>query len=68
MAILGLAGYRGQASHAAHAQHSAAETTAVEILRDSNSRMFEGDRFLSLALRADHPQGLQRPGAPRTPT
>jgi methyl-accepting chemotaxis protein len=52
MAVLGFAGYRGQSNLATHAQRSATETTAVEVLRDSNSRMFEGDRFVSLALRA----------------
>jgi methyl-accepting chemotaxis protein len=52
MTVTGVAGYRAQSSLAGHARDSAAETTAVEILRDSNSRMFEGDRFMSLALRA----------------
>jgi methyl-accepting chemotaxis protein len=59
MAILGLAGYRGQSNLAAHAERSAKETTAVETLRDSNSRMFEGDRFLSLALRATTPKDFK---------
>src|SRR5437764_15038078 len=51
MSVTGVAGYRAQSNLAAHARDSAAETTAVEILRDSNSRMFEGDRFMGLALR-----------------
>jgi methyl-accepting chemotaxis protein len=52
MTALGLAGIRGLKNEAAAARSSAAETTAVEILRDSNSRMFEGHRFQSLALAA----------------
>ena len=59
MAVNGLAGYRGEASLAVHARSSAAETTAVEILRDSNSRMFEGDRFMGLALRATTPKDFK---------
>jgi methyl-accepting chemotaxis protein len=54
MGVLGLAGIRGLKDEAAATQSSAAETTAVEILRDSNSRMFEGHRFQSLALAADN--------------
>src|SRR3954471_12041204 len=54
MAVLGLAGIRGLRDAAQTARTSAAETTAVEILRDSNSRMFEGHRFQSLALAADN--------------
>jgi methyl-accepting chemotaxis protein len=52
MGVLGLVGYRGLADAADQARVSAAETTVVENLRDSNSRTFEGDRFLSLGLRA----------------
>src|SRR3954451_2289771 len=54
MAVLGLAGVRGLRAAAQTARTSAAEITAVEILRDSNSRMFEGHRFQSLALAADN--------------
>src|SRR3954454_8719356 len=53
MAALGLAGYRGLGAAADTAKASAAETTAVEVLRDSNSRQFEGHRFQALALQAD---------------
>ncbi len=59
MGVLGFAGYRGQSNLAGHAKTSADETTAVEMLRDSNSRMFEGDRFLSLALRATTPKDFK---------
>jgi len=59
MGVLGFAGYRGQSNLADHAQLSANETTAVEILRDSNSRMFEGDRFVGLALRAATPKDFK---------
>src|SRR5690349_24404718 len=59
MAVLGFAGYRGQSNLADHAKRSAAETSVVEILRDSNSRMFEGDRFLSLSLRATTPKDFK---------
>src|SRR3954453_6817279 len=52
MAVLGLAGYRGLSAAADTARASATETTAVEVLRDSNSRQFEGHRFQALALRA----------------
>ena len=54
MAVLGLAGYRGLSAAADTAKASAAETTAVEILRDSNSRQFEGHRFQALALQAEN--------------
>ena len=52
MGVLGLVGYRGLADSSRQARISANETTSVEILRDSNSRMFEGDRFMSVGLRA----------------
>src|SRR4051794_20878636 len=52
MTILGLAGRHGLQEAAQTARVSATETTAVEILRDSNSRQFEGHRFQELALRA----------------
>src|SRR5262245_3636282 len=52
-AILGIASYRQLDDTAATAKLGAAETTAVEILRDSNSRQFEGDRFQHLALASD---------------
>jgi methyl-accepting chemotaxis protein len=51
-AILGLTSYRQLDSAATNADLAAANTTAVEILRDSNSRQFEGDRFQHLALAA----------------
>src|SRR3954447_5925365 len=51
-AVLGVISYRELDAAAQMAKVSAAETTAVEILRDSNSRQFEGDRFQNLALRA----------------
>ena len=51
-AILGITSYRQLDASADMAKLSAAETTAVEILRDSNSRQFEGDRFQNLALRS----------------
>ncbi len=54
MTVLGIAGYRGLSAAADTAKASAAETTAVEILRDSNSRQFEGHRFQALALQADN--------------
>jgi len=53
-AILGFASYRQLDDTAATAKLGAAETTAVEILRDSNSRQFEGDRFQHLALASDN--------------
>ncbi len=52
-AILGIASYRQLDDAAGVAKLGAAETTAVEILRDSNSRQFEGDRFQHLALASD---------------
>src|SRR4051794_22980517 len=51
-AVLGVTSYRQLGAAADMAKQSAAETTAVEILRDSNSRQFEGDRFQNLALRS----------------
>src|SRR3954451_8466511 len=54
MAALGLEGYRGLRAAADTAKASAAETTAVEVLRDSNSRQFEGHRFQALALQAEN--------------
>src|SRR3954470_17347787 len=53
-AILGITSYRQLADAAGTAKLGAAETTAVEILRDSNSRQFEGDRFQNLALASDN--------------
>jgi methyl-accepting chemotaxis protein len=52
-AILGIASYRQLDTTAGAAKLGAAETSAVEILRDSNSRQFEGDRFQHLALASD---------------
>src|SRR5689334_11269117 len=52
MTALGLVGRHGLQEAAETARQSAAETSAVEILRDSNSRQFEGHRFQSLALGA----------------
>ncbi len=54
-AVLGITSYRQLDDAAGVAEQGAAETTAVEILRDSNSRQFEGDRFQHLAL-ASHTQ------------
>ncbi len=51
-AIIGITSYRQLDKTADNAKGAAAETTAVEILRDSNSRQFEGDRFQNLALTA----------------
>ncbi|HEY6886246.1 MAG TPA: HAMP domain-containing methyl-accepting chemotaxis protein [Solirubrobacter sp.] len=51
-AILGVTSIRQLGASAGMAKQSAAETTAVEILRDSNSRQFEGDRFQNLALQS----------------
>src|ERR1700754_69611 len=51
-AILGVTSFRQLRASAEMAKQSAAETTAVEILRDSNSRQFEGDRFQNLALQS----------------
>src|SRR3954463_9541503 len=53
-AVLGVISYRELDAAAQMAKVSAAETTAVEILRDSNSRQFEGDRFQNLALASDN--------------
>jgi methyl-accepting chemotaxis protein len=53
-AILGITSYRQLDDAAGVAKLGAAETTAVEILRDSNSRQFEGDRFQHLALASDN--------------
>ena len=51
-AVLGVTSFRQLGASAEMAKRSAAETTAVEILRDSNSRQFEGDRFQNLALQS----------------
>jgi methyl-accepting chemotaxis protein len=51
-AILGITSYRQLGDAAKMARVSAKETTAVETLRDSNSRMFEADRAQNLALAA----------------
>src|SRR4051794_16852198 len=51
-AVLGLTSIRQLAASADMAKRQAAETAAVQILRDSNSRQFEGDRFQHLALAA----------------
>jgi methyl-accepting chemotaxis protein len=51
-AVLGVISIRQLGASADMASRQAAETAAVEILRDSNSRQFEGDRFQHLALRA----------------
>src|SRR3954453_17549995 len=52
MAVLGFTSY-SQLSHAAKVTKDAKkETDIVEVLRGSNSRMFEGERFEFLALRA----------------
>jgi hypothetical protein len=53
-AIIGITSYRQLDDAAGVAKLGAAETTAVEILRDSNSRQFEGDRFQHLALASDN--------------
>jgi methyl-accepting chemotaxis protein len=53
-AILGITSYRQLDDAAGVAKLGAAETNAVEILRDSNSRQFEGDRFQHLALASDN--------------
>jgi methyl-accepting chemotaxis protein len=52
MTVLGVASYRALAGAARKARAAQAEVTAVEILRDSNSGQFEGDRFQYLAVRA----------------
>src|SRR5690349_10900546 len=49
-AILGVISIRQLGASAEMAKRQAAETAAVQILRDSNSRQFEGDRFQHLAL------------------
>jgi methyl-accepting chemotaxis protein len=49
-AILGVISIRQLGASADMAKRQAAETAAVQILRDSNSRQFEGDRFQHLAL------------------
>src|SRR6186997_2859224 len=51
-AILGVISIRQLGGSADMASRQAAETAAVEVLRDSNSRQFEGDRFQHLALGA----------------
>ena len=48
--ILGVISVRQLGASAEMAKQQAAETAAVEVLRDSNSRQFEGDRFQHLAL------------------
>src|SRR5919205_148309 len=52
MAVLGFASHRELSKAADLAAQSKQETETVEVLRDSNSRMFEGERFQYLALRA----------------
>jgi methyl-accepting chemotaxis protein len=52
MAILGFASYSALAGAAHLAAVSKHELNTVEVMRDSNSRMFEGERFQYLALRA----------------
>ena len=66
-AIIGITSYRQLDETADNAKGAAAETTAVEILRDSNSRQFEGDRFQNLALTATSGRS-STPTAPRPPT
>jgi methyl-accepting chemotaxis protein len=51
-AVLGVTSFRQLDAAATTAKRGAGEITAVEVLRDSNSRQFEGDRFQNLALRA----------------
>jgi methyl-accepting chemotaxis protein len=53
MGVLGFASYSQLSRAAKIAGQSEQETNTVEVLRDSNSRMFEGERFQYLALRAD---------------
>ena len=55
-AVLGVTSFRQLSAAADMAKQSAAETIAVEVLRDSNSRQFEGDRFQHLALRSSDKQ------------
>src|SRR3954468_20029290 len=52
MTALGLTAREGFSNAAATARDSAGETKAVEVLRDSNTEMFEGHRFQALALTA----------------
>src|SRR4051812_11444138 len=52
MTILGLAARQGLRDAATAAADASAETKAVEVLRDSNTEMFEGHRFQALALTA----------------
>jgi len=54
--ILGVISVRQLGASAEMAKQQAAETAAVEVLRDSNSRQFEGDRFQHLALRSSDKQ------------
>src|SRR3954452_3333256 len=58
-AVIGLTSYRQLDGAATNADHAAANTTAVEILRDSNSRQFEGDRFQNLALSSDNKKDFE---------
>ncbi len=58
-AILGITSYRQLDNAAGTAKLGSAETTAVEILRDSNSRQFEGDRFQNLALASDNKKDFE---------
>ena len=55
-AVLGVTSFRQLSAAADMAKQSAA---AVEILRDSNSRQFEGDRFQHLALRSGDKQEFE---------
>jgi methyl-accepting chemotaxis protein len=52
MLILGVTGYRQLSDAADLARQSQSEVSAVETMRDSNSRQFESDRQQFLALRA----------------
>jgi hypothetical protein len=52
MGVLGFTSYHQLSNAAKLAAQSKQETEIVEVLRDSNSRMFEGERFQFLALRA----------------
>jgi methyl-accepting chemotaxis protein len=52
MVVLGVTGYRQLSNAADLARQSKAEVSAVETLRDSNSRQFESDRQQYLALGA----------------
>ena len=64
--ILGVISVRQLGASAEMAKQQAAETAAVEVLRDSNSRQFEGDRFQHLALVLFDPEGVRRqPGRGR---